>query len=156
MFSNILIICVGNICRSPTAEYCLTQQLQQKGSQIKVSSAGLGALVGKPAAPKAIELASQAGLDLTPHKARQVTREMIKQNDLILTMEEGHTVAIEKLAPEARGKVHLLGRWQQQIEIPDPYQKGVAAYEIALKLIKNDNNTVGTKTKMNKPICCRC
>ena len=136
LFSNILIVCVGNICRSPTAEYLLRQQLEQKGSKAQVHSAGLGALVDKPAAPKAIVLAETIGIDLTPHRAQQLTRERIKQHDLILVMEQGHIKAVENIAPESRGKVHLLGRWQQNIEIPDPYQKGMAAYELALELIQ--------------------
>ncbi|MDB2384407.1 low molecular weight phosphotyrosine protein phosphatase [Endozoicomonas sp.] len=136
IFSNILMVCVGNICRSPTAEYLLKQQLQQKGSKASVASAGLGALVDKPAAPKAIELAEALHLDLTPHRAQQLTRELIKPYDLVLVMEQAHIKAVEAVAPESRGKVHLLGRWQQNVEIPDPYQKGIAAYQLALALIQ--------------------
>ncbi len=136
MFSSILVVCVGNICRSPTAEYLLRKQIEEKGGKITVASAGLGALVGKPAAPKATALAADSGIDLTPHIARQLNRDMVHNYDLVLVMEEGHIRAVEQIAPESRGKVHLLGRWHNNIEIPDPYQKGEAAYQLALELIE--------------------
>ncbi|WP_263322552.1 low molecular weight phosphotyrosine protein phosphatase [Endozoicomonas sp. Mp262] len=136
MFSNILVVCVGNICRSPTAEFLLRKKIQEKGSKINIASAGVGALVGKPAASKAAEYAATIGLDLSGHIARQLTREMAREYDLILVMEEGHIRAVEGIAPEARGKVHLLGRWHSNIEIPDPYRKGDQAFKHALDLIR--------------------
>ena len=136
MFANILIVCVGNICRSPTAEYLMRQLIQEQGGNMAVASAGIGALVDKPAAPKAIALAASISIDLKSHRARQLTREMLKEHDLVLVMEQRHIKAVEALAPEARGKVHLLGRWHQNIEIPDPYQKGEPAYALALDLIQ--------------------
>ena len=136
MFSNILMVCVGNICRSPTAEFLLRKQLAQKGRDINVASAGISALVGKPAEKTAIRMATQIDVDMTPHVARQLTAEMMRQYDLVLVMEQGHIKAVEALAPTSRGKVHLLGRWHQNIEIPDPYRKGDAAFEHALSLIR--------------------
>ena len=136
MFKNILVVCVGNICRSPTAEYLLKKQLAAKGRDVNVASAGLGALVGKPAHEKAAELANTLSVDMSPHVARQITEDMIKKHDLILVMERKHIKAVEAITPVARGKVHLLGRWHQNIEIPDPYKRGDAAFEHALSLIK--------------------
>ncbi|MGI2030025.1 low molecular weight protein-tyrosine-phosphatase [Endozoicomonas acroporae] len=136
MFNNLLIVCVGNICRSPTAEYLLKKQLQEKGSAIAVESAGIAALVDKPASPTAVTMAAATGVDMTPHRARQLTKDMIRNHDLILVMEQGHIKAVEAMAPEARGKVHLLGRWHHNIEIPDPYRQGDSAYRHALELIQ--------------------
>ena len=136
MFSNILIVCVGNICRSPTAEYLLKKQLEAKGRNINIASAGISALVGKSAEKTATAMAAEIGVDLTPHKAQQLTAELVHQYDLVLVMEEGHIKAVEGIAPTARGKVHLLGRWHQNIEIPDPYRNGDAAFKHALSLIR--------------------
>ncbi|PJE78488.1 Low molecular weight protein-tyrosine-phosphatase Wzb [invertebrate metagenome] len=145
MFSTVLVVCVGNICRSPTAEFLLRQRIHEKrvgknedASQaraIQVSSAGLGALVNHKADVIASRIAESIGLDLSTHIARQLDREMVHQNDLILVMEEAHIRSVEQLAPEARGKVHLMGRWYNNIEIPDPYRRGKAAYQRALDLI---------------------
>ena len=136
MFKNLLMVCVGNICRSPTAEYLMRKELAERGATLLVASAGLAALVDKPAAPTAVELASERGIDLSPHRARQLTPEMIRAHDLILVMEQAHIRAIEAMAPDARGKVHLLGRWHHGFEIPDPYRQGRPAYEQALALIE--------------------
>ena len=136
MFKNLLMVCVGNICRSPTAEYLMRKQLAEKGASIAVASAGLAALVDKPASETAVKLAKELGVDLSPHRARQLTTDMIRAHDLILVMEQEHIRAVEAMAPDARGKVHLLGRWHHGVEIPDPYHQGHAAYQQALALIQ--------------------
>ncbi len=136
MFSSILVVCVGNICRSPTAEYMLRKQLSEKGRSVRVESAGIAALVDKGAEKTAAKMALETGVDMAPHKARQLTEKMIHEYDLVLVMEQGHIKAVEALAPTSRGKVHLLGRWNKNIEIPDPYRKGDAAFEHALSLIQ--------------------
>ena len=101
-----------------------------------MQSAGLGALVGKPAAEPAQQLAAHHGVDLSPHIARQLTSAMIHEHDLILVMEEKHIKGCERITPAARGKTHLLGHWNNGVEIPDPYRKGEAAYELAYGLIE--------------------
>lgn len=134
MFSNILVVCVGNICRSPMAEALLSKSLRHQ-SKIAVTSAGITALADKAAASDAIELANNYGIDLTHHRGKQLDLEMIHRADLILVMEEGHIKAVEARSPESRGKVHLLGKWNNNIEIPDPYRQGKAAFELSFKLI---------------------
>ena len=115
----------------------LKQQLADLGKKnVNVQSAGLGALVGKPAAEPAQILAAQHGFDLSQHIARQLNSKMIFNNDLVLVMEENHIKGCERITPAARGKTHLLGRWNNGIEIPDPYRKGNAAYERAFELIE--------------------
>ena len=136
MFSKILVVCTGNICRSPVAEYYLRHLLMEKGSAITVSSAGISALVDKGAHEKASELMAQAGIDLSAHRALQLNAQLVHDHDLVLVMEEGHIKEVEALVPSARGKVHLLGKWQQGIEIPDPYHQGNAAFEQAHDLIQ--------------------
>ncbi|UAW99453.1 low molecular weight phosphotyrosine protein phosphatase [Halopseudomonas nanhaiensis] len=126
MFKSILIVCVGNICRSPTAEALLKHKLQ--GYDIKVTSAGLGALVGKGVDPTAAAVMAEHDISLHDHMARQLTREMVRDADLILTMETRHIKAICELTPEARGKTFLFGRWLNGCETPDPYRQQRQAF----------------------------
>jgi protein-tyrosine phosphatase len=134
VFQRVLIICVGNICRSPTAEYLLRQRLPAGAANI-VSSAGLGALVGRPVETTAAEILREQGIDCSGHQARQLTVEMLRQSDLILTMEKPHVAAIGRIAPEVSGRVFLLGKWQSDISIPDPYGRQRPAYDHAYGLI---------------------
>lgn len=127
MFKNILFVCVGNICRSPTAEYMLRALVAGRG--IEVSSAGLGALVDHAVDATAQQLLLEHGLDGTGHRARQISRSILSQADLVLTMERKHVRRITEIAPEASGKTFLLGKWQQDREIADPYRQHRAAFE---------------------------
>jgi protein-tyrosine phosphatase len=135
MFNRILAVCVGNICRSPMAEALLRRRLQQTRPQAVVESAGLSALVGKGADPLAIELLAERGVDLSAHRARQLTSGLVRSFDLILVMEYVHLRAVEAMVPEARGRVHRIGRWSD-FDVPDPYRQGRAAFVEALGLIE--------------------
>jgi protein-tyrosine phosphatase len=100
----------------------------------QVFSAGLGALVGEAAAPSAIELLAERGVDISGHRARQLADGDIRGADLILVMETFQAEDLVRQAPYARGKVHLLGRWGG-FEVPDPYRQPREAFERALALI---------------------
>jgi protein-tyrosine phosphatase len=115
------------------AEALLEARVASKG--VLVESAGIGALVGHPADPIAVELMKERGLDISLHRARQLSSDDGTLFDLIITMEERHVRAIERLAPEARGRVQLLGRFGR-FEIPDPYRRPRAEFERALALIE--------------------
>lgn len=134
MFNSILVVCVGNICRSPMGESLLKERTIAANAEasIAVSSAGLGALVGKGADPMAVEVMGEHGLDITSHRARQLDSALVRDNELILVMERWQQQEIERLYPFARGRVHLLGKWSD-MEIADPYRKPkeyfVEAYE---------------------------
>jgi len=127
-----MIVCIGNICRSPIAEVLL----KHYQPQLNVFSSGLGALVGKPADPKSIDLMSAKEIDLTKHCAQQINSVLVSASDLILTMEQKHVDAIQAKFPEARGKVHLIGKWSDDQEIPDPYKKDKEAFASASALIE--------------------
>lgn len=130
MFDRILIVCVGNICRSPMAEFLLAHQMP--GTE--VHSAGLAAMVGEPADSIAQELMRERGIDISAHCARQLTPEMVMEHDLVLAMEIDHVQSILNLYPYARGKVHLLGKWINE-DIPDPYRKSNELFRHTLDLI---------------------
>lgn len=133
MIKSILVVCVGNICRSPTAEALLQAKLADKG--IKVSSAGLGALVDKPVDATATEVMTANGYALPEHKARQLTSSMLREADLILAMETRHIQSIHAMAPESRGKTLLIGKWLEGREVPDPYRQQLPAFEHVFRML---------------------
>jgi protein-tyrosine phosphatase len=131
MFDSILVICTGNICRSPTAERLLRKLIPGK----KIDSAGLAALVDHEADASAVAVAEEHGVSLAGHKGTQFKSTLGKKYDLILVMEKSHIESISQVSPESRGKVLLLGHWLGQKEIPDPYQKSHEAFEYVYQLI---------------------
>lgn len=145
MFNKILVVCVGNICRSPTGERVLQKLLPEK----HIASAGIAAeksgLVGKPADKTATLLAEEHGVDLTSHQAQQLTPALCAQYDLILVMEKGHIEALTSIAPEARGKTMLFGQWIGQKDIPDPFRQSREAFDYAYQLIDESAQTWAKK-----------
>lgn len=135
MFRSIVVVCVGNICRSPVGERLLASRLTERGSDMKLSSAGIGALVGVSADETASDVASQHGIMLDGHIARQFTREIGLKNDLILVMEPGHRRAIISSAPDLSGRVMLFDHWLGGRGIPDPYRRSRQFHEEVFSLI---------------------
>ena len=129
MFNNILVLCTGNICRSPLAEAILRARHVKPG--VGVLSAGTSALVGHPADPLAVEVARARGHDLSRHAAQQASAPLVKSADLVLVMTRAHADWVHERYPSLRGRVHLLGRWRGQAEIADPYGGDAAAFEEA-------------------------
>ncbi|WP_136254418.1 low molecular weight protein-tyrosine-phosphatase [Onishia niordana] len=143
MFERILVVCAGNICRSPVAEAMLRQRCPQK----TVSSAGLGALVGQGVEPTARRLAEADGVDVSAHVARQLNQELLQQNDLILVMSDGQRRAVGELSSAALGKTMLLGHWLEHgtKDIPDPYRKSEDAFQHVHGLLKQSVDTWSSK-----------
>ncbi len=125
-FDNILVVCVGNICRSPMAETLLKHRFPNK----TIDSAGVGALVGHPADPAALEIMSKQQMNLDNHVAKQVDEDLVKKADLIFTMSDGQTKWIEERWPFCRGKTFKLGHWMDK-DIADPYKQDISAFETA-------------------------
>lgn len=133
MFERILVVCTGNICRSPIAEALLAHALSEQ--RFTVSSAGLGALVGHPADPVACELMQSVGIDISAHRARQISASIVNDHDLILVMESGQRQALSARFPQARGKTYRWGEWGE-FDVPDPYRLSRGAFEYAFELIE--------------------
>lgn len=125
-FDNILVVCVGNICRSPMAEALLKQRYPHKN----IDSAGVGALVGHSADPAALEIMAKQEIDITNHVAKQIDKDLAKKAELIFTMSDSQTKWIEERWPFCRGKTFKLGHWQDK-DIADPYKHEMSAFETA-------------------------
>lgn len=125
MFTSVMVVCTGNICRSPLAEAEFRRHLSS--AQLTVCSSGLSAVVGAPAQEKVCALASKRGLDLSAHKGIQISENAALENDLILVMTNAHKDELERRFPSTKGRVFLLGQWGAG-EIPDPYGGSEALY----------------------------
>ncbi len=125
-FENILVVCVGNICRSPMAEALLKQRFPEKN----IDSAGVGALVGHGADPAAIKIMKQQNLDITSHIAKQIDENLAHKADLIFTMSDSQNKWIEERWPFCRGKTFKLGHWSNK-NIADPYKHELSAFQTA-------------------------
>ncbi|MGK3227008.1 protein tyrosine phosphatase [Enterobacter soli] len=128
-YNAILVVCTGNICRSPAGERILRSFLPG----MRVDSAGTSALRGEPADPIMAQAASKYSFSLEGHSARQLTPAMCREYDLILAMELNHVEAVTRLVMEARGKTFLFGYWLQQLEIADPYRQGREISDVIFK-----------------------
>ena len=127
---NILVVCEGNICRSPMAEGVLAEALPR----LSVRSAGLNALSGMPADETAVRLMRTRGIDIAPHRALQITRELCAQAELVLVMTADQRKRLEEIYPFACGRVFRLGEFSKR-DVPDPYRQSERAFGESLQLI---------------------
>lgn len=137
MVNAILVVCTGNICRSPTGERLLRRAFPHK----KIDSAGLAALTGQGAERHASAVAEQHGLSLAGHRAQQFTRELAKEYELILVMDRQQLQVISQMAPEVSGKTLLFGHWLGAVEIVDPYRQSPAVFESVYQLMSRATAT---------------
>lgn len=133
MFKNVVMVCTGNICRSPYAEYAL----KGKAPSLSVSSAGLTAMVDQSADETGLAVAQQRSVDMTGHVARQLRSEMVAGADLLLVMDDDHLARLLKKYPEARGKTFKLGKWLGDKNIVDPYKRPADFFELVFTEIDN-------------------
>jgi len=131
MIRRILLVCTGNICRSPLAEALLRRDLKARGfPEIDVGSAGTGAWDGAPASEGAYLVGLERGLDLSAHRARLLTRELVESADLVLTMARHHRARVEELGGE--GRVFVLGEYAgrdgDDAEVSDPFGGDLDVY----------------------------
>ncbi len=136
MTKRILIVCRGNICRSPMAEIVLREKLKGNGA-VRIESAGLAAMVGHPIDPSAARVLEAHGLDGSAHVAQQIDIARIRDAHLVLAMERRHLVALRTMAPWTRSKTFLLGEWNGSSEIPDPYGRSDDMFEGVYSMISS-------------------
>ena len=127
---NILFVCTGNTCRSPLAEALARGIALKRGlSGVTISSAGTNAWENSPASDGALLVGMERQIDLTGHRARVLTPEIVSEADLILVMTSAHLEQVKQMG--GRGKVHVLDQYALGAESPgisDPYGGDLAAY----------------------------
>ena len=140
---KVLFVCMGNICRSPTAEGVFRHIVEQSGLQqsIHIDSAGTHAYhVGNPPDPRAQQAASKRNYDLSPQRARQVNAGDFSQFDYVLAMDESNYADLENICPgEHMDKLSLFLEFATQAseqEVPDPYYGGDQGFEHVLDLVE--------------------
>ncbi|HEX5308905.1 MAG TPA: low molecular weight protein-tyrosine-phosphatase [Solirubrobacteraceae bacterium] len=143
---RILFVCLGNICRSPTAEGVMRRLVERTGlqDQIELDSAGTGAWhVGEPADPRARSAARARGIELDG-VARQVEPEDFERFDMIVAMDSSNAANLRRIAADAEGraKIRLLREFdsgsagEADLDVPDPYYEGARGFEIVLDLVE--------------------
>lgn len=129
---NILVVCIGNICRSPMAEYLLKQQYPK----LHIESAGISGLSGHQADQKARLCMERLDIDMSSHIAKKLNSDLIKRADLVLVMSQNQQKHIEQTWPFSKGKTFRLGHWQSK-NVPDPYQHDQTMFDDTCILIQN-------------------
>jgi len=140
---KVLFVCMGNICRSPTAQGVFAALLRQRGLEgmIHVDSAGTHSYhVGGAPDPRARSAALKRGIDISDQRARKLTPADFDEFDYVLVMDRENLGAVEDICPPAHaGKVRLLLEHAPHLgieEVPDPYYGGAAGFERVLDMIE--------------------
>lgn len=138
---KILFVCLGNICRSPTAEAVFRHLAAREapGLDLTIASAGIGNWhIGEPPDERAQAAALRRGFDMSAQRARQIVREDFTAFDLILAMDRENLSELRRRAPgDARERVRLFLEFAAERdvdEVPDPYYGGAEGFERVLDL----------------------
>jgi protein-tyrosine phosphatase len=139
--TRILFVCLGNICRSPTAEAVLRDLLAREAPQlsVEIDSAGIGDWhIGEPPDQRAMAAARRRGLDMSRLRARQIVSEDFARFDFILAMDHANLSDLRRRAPtQYRQRIRLFLEFAPDLgidEVPDPYYGGAAGFEDVLDL----------------------
>ena len=140
---GLLFVCMGNICRSPTAEAVFRKVWQERAPELRlrIDSAGTHAYhVGEPPDPRAQRAAARRGVDLSGQRARRVQVQDFDRFDLVLAMDLLNIELLRELAPaERHGRIRLLLEFAPHLgrtEVPDPYYGGANGFEHVLDLVE--------------------
>jgi protein-tyrosine phosphatase len=143
----VLVVCTGNICRSPTGEGVLRHLARERGldGRVVVRSAGTHDYhVGECPDSRTLDHASRRGYDLSAQRAMQVSRQHFQEYDYILAMDRGHLRQLRAIAPaSSRARLGLFldasARWKGE-DIPDPYYGGAEGFEQVLDMVEEAAN----------------
>jgi len=138
---HILVVCTGNICRSPMAEGMMKAMLPQKLAKhgINVYSAGTHAIHGNQPSAFAVQVMQTCGIDIGGHRARMLTKAMVKEADLILVMEKAHMTYIRFMPFFGMQKVRLISEFDKErdpYDLPDPIGGNFEMYRASALLLK--------------------
>lgn len=137
---RLLLVCLGNICRSPAAVAAVREAAGAAGVEIEVDSAGLGPWhVGDPPHPQIREAGKRAGLAIagTARQVRSATE--LEGYDLILAMDRANLAQLRQLAPHLTDRIHLFRSFDPDAdsdEVPDPYGLGDPAYDETVAIVR--------------------
>lgn len=139
--TSVLFVCLGNICRSPTAEGVFRARAHAAGLDVTIASAGTGAWhIGEPPDERAQGAALSRGYDLSGLRGAQVQADDFHTHDLILAMDEENLANLSALAPEgARAELRLFLDFAPGLavrEVPDPYYGGADGFDRVLDMIE--------------------
>ncbi len=141
---KVLFVCLGNICRSPTAHGVFLHLVEREGlaDRIEVDSAGTHAYhVDDPPDPRAQAAAAKRGVDLSRLRARKALQEDFQVFDYVLAMDRSNYEHLSALCPPgAEDKLRLFLRFAPELgedEVPDPYYGGTAGFERVLDMIES-------------------
>jgi len=139
---SILFVCMGNICRSPTAEGVFRHHAVASGhaDRLHIDSAGTHAYhVGEPPDRRSVAAAERRGVSLQDIRARRVSDEDFERFDHIIAMDEGNLARLQEQSPEHQSKVRLFLEFSSsgESEVPDPYYGGAAGFERVLDLVED-------------------
>lgn len=148
------MVCTGNTCRSPLAAAMLARSLEAAGRpDILVRSAGTGAWEGAPASEGAYLVSLENGLDLSSHRAQLLTRALVDEADLVLTMSRPHLARVRELGGGARA--HLLGEYAglggRDADVVDPYGGDLDDYRATFRMLANLMPRVVTRVTGTPP-----
>ena len=139
---SVLFVCMGNICRSPSAEAVFSHKAKAKGLSLKIDSAGtLGAHAKEKPDHRAQKVGVERGYSFDGLKARKVKVEDFESFDLILAMDNDNVENLMKVAPEhLQHKISLFlefAKNHEETEVPDPYYGGVNGFRFVLDLVED-------------------
>jgi len=134
---RVLVICTGNICRSPIFAGLMQHQLGcSLLSGVQVTSAGTNADPGLPPTAEMVQIAAEWGINISQHRSQQVTVDLVKTTDLILVSEPRHREIILMLDPSLGNRIRLAGETTDLDSIPDPYSESVETYRTVAAIIR--------------------
>ena len=136
----MIFVCLGNICRSPTAEAVFRKKVEDAGlSNISIDSAGTGAWhVGNPPDSRMQAAAIKRGFDLSSLRARQFSKQDCHTFDYIIAMDKQNLSDLQNICPQNRDNIKLFLEYgnSTEIEVPDPYYGGKQGFEKVLDLVE--------------------
>ena len=140
--NSILFVCMGNICRSPSAEAVFRHKMNEKGIDLTIDSAGTtGSHAREKPDHRAQKIGVERGYSFDKIKARKITVEDFTKFDMVLAMDEHNVKELKKVAPDAQHeKIQLFLEYaenHEELEVPDPYYGGARGFKFVLDLVED-------------------